>query len=108
MIHNYRGRLGLAASDADLDDLEARLAQLPPITVPTISLEGDTNGAPYPDPSTYAHKFIGGYSHRTIGAGVGHNLPQECPLAFVAAVGDAIRSNTTPVGQTSPRVEQRM
>lgn len=90
VIHNYRWRLDLAASDPGLDDLEAKLAQLPPITVPTISLEGDANGAPHPDPSTYAHKFIGGHAHRTISGGIGHNLPQESPRAFVAAVDDAL------------------
>ena len=58
------------------------------ITVPTITLEGDANGAPHPEPSAYAHKFSGSYSHRTIEGGVGHNLPQEAPEAFTKAVMD--------------------
>jgi len=86
VIHNYRWRLGLAAGERKYDDLEKRLAQGPVITVPTITLEGDANGAPHPDPSSYAKKFSGRYSHRTINGGVGHNLPQEAPEAFVRAV----------------------
>jgi pimeloyl-ACP methyl ester carboxylesterase len=87
-IHNYRWRLGLAEGEADYDDLEARLAEAPVITVPTITLEGDANGAPHPDPSAYAGKFSGPYSHRTIEGGIGHNLPQEAPEAFAKAVID--------------------
>ena len=86
VIHNYRWRLGLAPGDPELDDLEARLAEGPPITVPTITLEGDANGAPHPEPSVYAGKFTGPYEHRTIPGGVGHNLPQEAPQAFADAV----------------------
>ena len=56
------------------------------ITVPTITLEGDANGAPHPEPSAYAAKFSGLYSHRTIEGGIGHNLPQEAPAAFVDAI----------------------
>jgi pimeloyl-ACP methyl ester carboxylesterase len=87
-IHNYRWRLGLAQGETKYDDLEKKLAQAPVITVPTITLEGDANGAPHPDPSAYARKFSGKYSHRTITGGVGHNLPQEAPQAFAQAVVD--------------------
>jgi pimeloyl-ACP methyl ester carboxylesterase len=85
-IHNYRWRLGLAEGEAKYDDLEQKLAQAPVITVPTITLEGDANGAPHPDASSYAKKFSGKYSHRVIKGGVGHNLPQEAPQAFADAV----------------------
>jgi pimeloyl-ACP methyl ester carboxylesterase len=88
-IHNYRWRLGLAEGEAEYDELEKRLAEGPVITVPTITLEGDANGAPHPDPSAYAEKFSGSYSHRTIEGGIGHNLPQEAPEAFATAVMDA-------------------
>ena len=87
-IHNYRWRLGLVEGDPQYDELEARLAEAPNITVPTITLEGDANGAPHPEPSAYAEKFSGPYSHRTIEGGIGHNLPQEAPQAFVDAVLD--------------------
>ncbi|HVR11019.1 MAG TPA: alpha/beta hydrolase [Thermoanaerobaculia bacterium] len=86
VIHNYRWRLGLASGESRYDDLERRLATSPAITVPTITLEGDANGAPHPDPSSYASKFSGKYSHRNITGGIGHNLPQEAPKAF----GDAV------------------
>jgi len=86
VIHNYRWRLGLAEGEAEYDDLEERLAEGPVITVPTITLEGDANGAPHPDPSSYAGKFSATYSHRTIEGGIGHNLPQEAPEAFANAV----------------------
>jgi pimeloyl-ACP methyl ester carboxylesterase len=85
-IHNYRWRLGLAEGEAEYDELEKRLAEGPVITVPAITLEGDANGAPHPDPSAYAKKFSGRYSHRTIEGGIGHNLPQEAPEAFARAV----------------------
>jgi pimeloyl-ACP methyl ester carboxylesterase len=88
VIHNYRWRLGLAEGEAEYDDLEKRLAEAPVITVPAITLEGDANGAPHPDPSAYSAKFAGPYSHRTIEGGVGHNLPQEAPEAFASAVVD--------------------
>jgi pimeloyl-ACP methyl ester carboxylesterase len=87
-IHNYRWRLGLAEGESEYDALEKRLAEGPLITVPTITLEGDANGAPHPDPSAYAKKFSGKYSHRTIEGGVGHNLPQEAPGAFAEAIVD--------------------
>jgi pimeloyl-ACP methyl ester carboxylesterase len=88
VIHNYRWRLGLAEGEPQYDELEERLAGAPLISVPTITLEGDANGAPHPEPSTYATKFSGSYSHRTIEGGVGHNLPQEAPEAFAQAVID--------------------
>jgi len=88
VIHNYRWRLGLAEGEADNDSLEKQLAHGPVIAVPTITLEGDANGAPHPDPGSYAGKFSGEYSHRTIEGGVGHNLPQEAPDAFADAVLD--------------------
>ena len=86
VIHNYRWRLGLAEGERQYDDFERRLAQGPIITVPTITLEGDANGAPHPEPSSYAKKFSSKYSHRTIKGGVGHNLPQEAPQAFADAI----------------------
>ena len=86
VIHNYRWRLGLADGEAAYGELEQRLASAPRISVPTITLEGDANGAPHPDPSSYAGKFSGPYSHRTIEGGIGHNLPQEAPRAFADAV----------------------
>jgi pimeloyl-ACP methyl ester carboxylesterase len=86
VIHNYRWRLGLAEGEPKYDDLEKRLAAFPVITVPTITLQGDADGAPRPDPSSYAKKFSGKYSHRLIKGGIGHNLPQEAPQAFAKAV----------------------
>jgi pimeloyl-ACP methyl ester carboxylesterase len=89
VIHNYRWRLGLADGEADYDVLEKQLAEGPVITLPTITLEGDANGAFHPEPSLYAKKFSGRYSHRTIEGDIGHNLPQEAPEAFAQAVIDA-------------------
>ena len=88
MIHNYRWGLGLAQGESKYDELEGRLAQAPTISVPTITLEGDVSGAPHLDPSAYAKKFSGRYSHRTITGGIAHNLPQEAPQAFAQAVID--------------------
>jgi pimeloyl-ACP methyl ester carboxylesterase len=88
VVHNYRWRLGLAEGEPKYDDVERRLAAFPVITVPTITLEGDANGAPHLDPSSYAKKFSGRYVHRTIEGGVGHNLPQEAPQAFARAVAE--------------------
>ena len=88
VIHNYRWRLGLAEGEPKYDDLERRLAEFPVIAVPTITLEGDANGAPHPDPSAYAKKFSGKYEHRLIKGGIGHNLPQEAPRDFAEAVID--------------------
>jgi pimeloyl-ACP methyl ester carboxylesterase len=92
VIHNYRWRLGLAEGEPKYDELEKRLAASPVITVPTITLEGDANGAPHPDPGSYANKFSGRYAHRTIKGGIGHNLPQEAPRAFAEAVVDVAKS----------------
>jgi pimeloyl-ACP methyl ester carboxylesterase len=89
VTHNYRWRLGLAEGEAKYDDMERRLATAPVITVPTITLEGDANGAPHPDASSYARKFSGKYLHRVIKSGIGHNLPQEAPQDFARAVVDA-------------------
>jgi pimeloyl-ACP methyl ester carboxylesterase len=88
VIHNYRWRQSLAEGEAKYDDLEKRLAEGPVITVPTITLEGDANGAPHPDGSSYAKRFSGKYSHRILKGGVGHNLPQEAPQAFAQAIVD--------------------
>jgi pimeloyl-ACP methyl ester carboxylesterase len=88
VIHNYRWRQGLAAGEPKYDAFEQRLASAPAIAVPTITLEGDANGAPHPEPAAYAKKFIGPYAHRTIDGGIGHNLPQEAPQAFAQAVID--------------------
>ena len=89
VIHNYRWRLGLAEGERKYDDFERRLSQGPIITVPTITLEGDANGAPHPDPSAYAKKFSGKYRHRTINGGIGHNLPQEAPQEFANSIIEA-------------------
>jgi pimeloyl-ACP methyl ester carboxylesterase len=89
VIHNYRWRLGIAAGEPRFDVLEQRLAAFPPISVPTITLEGDANGAPHPDPADYAARFTGKYLHRTLAGGIGHNLPQEAPLDFVQAIEEA-------------------
>ncbi|GAA5195254.1 alpha/beta hydrolase [Microbacterium jejuense] len=91
VIHNYRWRLGLAEGDPRLDATEALLAHAPSIDVPTITLEGDANGAPHPDASAYASKFSGRYEHRVIAGGIGHNLPQEAPEAFARAILDVGR-----------------
>jgi pimeloyl-ACP methyl ester carboxylesterase len=91
VIHNYRWRLALAGGEPRYDGLEKRLAQAPVITVPTITLEGDANGAPHPDASAYAAKFSGKYSHRVVTGGIGHNLPQEAPRAFADAVAEVDR-----------------
>jgi pimeloyl-ACP methyl ester carboxylesterase len=86
VVHNYRWRLGLADGEAHYGDVEKRLADAPNISVPAITLEGDANGAPHPDPSAYAAKFQGPYTHRTLQGGIGHNLPQEAPEAFADAI----------------------
>jgi pimeloyl-ACP methyl ester carboxylesterase len=89
VIHNYRWRLGLAQGEPQYDVLEQRLAAAPAIGVPTITMEGDANGAPHPDPVAYAKKFTGKYRHRNVTGGIGHNLPQEAPTAFASAVIEA-------------------
>jgi pimeloyl-ACP methyl ester carboxylesterase len=91
VIHNYRWRLGLVQGEPRYDALEQRLAAAPAIGVPTITMEGDANGAPHPDPSAYAKKFTGKYLHRNVTGGIGHNLPQEAPQPFAAAVIEADR-----------------
>ncbi|MBR1122345.1 alpha/beta hydrolase [Bradyrhizobium lablabi] len=88
VIHNYRWRLGLAEGEAKFDEFEKKLAQAPVISVPTITMEGDANGAPHPEPSAYAKKFSGKYEHRLLTGGIGHNLPQEAPQAFAQAIVD--------------------
>jgi pimeloyl-ACP methyl ester carboxylesterase len=88
VVHNYRWRLGLAQGEPKFDALEKRLAEFPNITVPSITLQGDADGAPRPDPSAYAKKFSGKYEHRNISGGIGHNLPQEAPQAFAQAIID--------------------
>jgi pimeloyl-ACP methyl ester carboxylesterase len=88
VIHNYRWRLGLAEGETKYDQFESSLAEGPVINVPTITLEGDANGAPHPEPAAYAKKFSGKYEHRLVNGGVGHNLPQEAPQAFAQAVFD--------------------
>ena len=91
VIHNYRWRLGLVKGEPQYDELEARLAKAPTISVPTITMEGDANGAPHPQPAAYAKKFTGKYQHRNIDGGIGHNLPQEAPKAFADAIIDVAR-----------------
>jgi pimeloyl-ACP methyl ester carboxylesterase len=86
VIHNYRWRIGVAKGESKYDELEKRLAGAPVITVPTITLEGDANGAPHADGEAYRKKYSGKYEHRIIGGGIGHNLPQEAPQAFAQAV----------------------
>ncbi|WP_447931804.1 alpha/beta fold hydrolase [Sphingopyxis fribergensis] len=88
VIHNYRWRLGLAEGEARYADLDRRIAAAPTIGIPTITMEGDANGAPHPPPAAYRAKFTGRYEHRDIGGGIGHNLPQEAPAAFAQAVLD--------------------
>ncbi|MGO4816439.1 alpha/beta fold hydrolase, partial [Cupriavidus sp. 2MCAB6] len=85
-IHNYRWRLGLAAGEPQYDELEKKLAAFPTIGVPTITIEGDANGAPHPEPAVYAKRFTGKYEHRLFTGGIGHNPPQEAPQPFAQAV----------------------
>jgi pimeloyl-ACP methyl ester carboxylesterase len=91
VIHNYRWRLGLADGERRYDPIEAKLTAGPAIAVPTITMEGDANGAPHPEPAAYRVKFTGKYQHRTIGGGIGHNLPQEAPQDFAQAVLDVAK-----------------
>jgi pimeloyl-ACP methyl ester carboxylesterase len=88
VVHNYRWRLGVADGEETYDDVEARLDEGPTIAVPTITLEGDANGAPHPDATAYRAKFTGPYAHRVITGGIGHNIPQEAPEAFAQAIVD--------------------
>jgi pimeloyl-ACP methyl ester carboxylesterase len=91
VMHNYRWRLGLTQGEQQYSEFEKQLAAFPVITVPTVTLEGDANGAPHPEPAAYRSKFSGKYVHRTITGGIGHNLPQEAPQAFAQAVIDVDR-----------------
>jgi hypothetical protein len=92
VIHNYRWRLSVADGESKYDDLERRIADGPVIAVPSITLEGDANGAPhYPDESAFRNKFSGKYEYRLITGGIGHNLPQEAPQDFAQAVVDVDR-----------------
>jgi pimeloyl-ACP methyl ester carboxylesterase len=91
-IHNYRWRQGLAEGEAKYDAIEKQLAAAPTIGVPTITMEGDANGAPHPPPAAYRSKFTGKYEHRTIAGGVGHNLPQEAPRDFAQAIIDIAKT----------------
>ncbi|OZI54090.1 alpha/beta fold hydrolase [Bordetella genomosp. 4] len=91
VIHNYRWRLGLAQGESRYDDLEQQLAKGPVITIPSITMEGDANGAPHPQPAAYAKKFAGKYQHRNVNGGIGHNLPQEAPKDFAQAIIDVTR-----------------
>lgn len=88
VIHNYRWRLGLVEGESQYDEFEHKLAQAPPISVPAITLQGDADGSAHPEPSTYAQKFSGRYTHRNLEGGIGHNLPQEAPQAFAQAIID--------------------
>jgi pimeloyl-ACP methyl ester carboxylesterase len=88
VIHNYRWRMGLAEGDPRFAALEEKIEALPQIAVPTVTMEGDANGAPHPEPAAYKGKFSGRYEHRAITGGIGHNLPQEAPVAFAQAIKD--------------------
>lgn len=92
VVHNYRWRIGVADGEARYDAIEAGIAATPNIRVPTITLEGDANGAPHPEPATYERRFSGRYEHRQLSGGIGHNLPQEAPDAFAQAVIDVSRA----------------
>ncbi len=107
VIHNYRWRLGLTEGDPKYDDLEKRLAAGPAVAVPTITLEGDANGAPHLEPSAYAGKYSGRYEHRTITGGIGHNLPQEAPQAFAQAVIDVDAFYPSRIALSDQRLQQR-
>jgi pimeloyl-ACP methyl ester carboxylesterase len=91
VIHNYRWRLGLVQGESQYDELEKRLALAPKISVPTITLEGDANGAPHQPPAAYAKQFTGKYQHREVKGGIGHNLPQEAPKAFAEAILQVVK-----------------
>jgi len=92
VVHNYRWRISLAEGETRYDAIDARIATAPVISVPTITMESDANGAAHPDPATYAKKFVGRYEHRNLTGGIGHNLPQEAPKAFAQAVIDVNRA----------------
>jgi pimeloyl-ACP methyl ester carboxylesterase len=91
-IHSYRHRYGLADGDPQYADLQRRLAALPVISVPTITLDGDADGViPATDGAASAAKFTARRAHRVIPR-AGHNLPQEEPEAFAAAVLELIKA----------------
>jgi pimeloyl-ACP methyl ester carboxylesterase len=90
VIHNYRWRIGVARGESKYDDLEKRLAEAPPVSVPAITMEGDSNGAIHAPAAAYRAKFSGKYDYRLITGGVGHNLPQEAPQAFAKAIVDVL------------------
>jgi hypothetical protein len=81
-LYNYRWYLGMESGDRKYDELEKKITTFPTIACPTITLDGDANGAPHADPSVYAKKYVGRYEHRNIAGGIGHNLPQEAPEAL--------------------------
>ena len=92
MIHSYRHRYGLADGDPRYADIERRLAAQPVITVPAITLDGDADGvAPPTDGSSFAAKFSSRRAHHVV-PHAGHNLPQEEPEAFAAAVMELIQT----------------
>jgi pimeloyl-ACP methyl ester carboxylesterase len=92
VIHSYRHRYGLAKGDPQYADIQRRLAALPPITVPAITLDGEADGvAPATDGSASAAKFAGRRTHRVVPR-AGHNLPQEEPEAFAAAVMELVKA----------------
>jgi pimeloyl-ACP methyl ester carboxylesterase len=86
VIHDYRWRIAVAKGESKYDDLEAKLAAGPAITVPAITIGSDFDG-PNANGAAYASKFTGKYAHR-IFAGIGHNVPQEAPQAFAKAIVD--------------------
>jgi pimeloyl-ACP methyl ester carboxylesterase len=94
VVHNYRWRQDLAEGEAKYDAIEKQLAAAPVISAPTITMEGDANGAPHPEPAAYRAKFSGKYESRVIKGGIGHNLPQEAPVAFAKAIVDVERGVT--------------
>jgi pimeloyl-ACP methyl ester carboxylesterase len=107
VVHNYRWRMGLAEGERQYDAIEQKLAAGPTISVPTITMEGDANGAPHPEPAAYRAKFTGRYEHRTISGGIGHNLPQEAPREFAQAVIDVARSSRGAAGAGGERRQPR-
>ena len=92
VIHSYRHRYGLVDGDPRYADIQRKLAALPPITVPAITLDGEGDGvAPATDGKASSARFTGGRVHRRIPR-AGHNLPQEEPEAFAAAVMELIKA----------------
>lgn len=87
VVHSYRHRFGLVAGDPAVEEIERRLAAQPGIAVPTITLDGDADGVS-PGGTPKPGRFIGRHEHRVVTGGIGHDLPQEAPQAFVQAVLD--------------------